>query len=74
MLQVLKMRKEWLNGMLKIQMQSLIKKMFLVFLVFVITIAWDDGFANRNRAFDDAFGGFVGDFGRDGDNFMHAAT
>lgn len=47
---------------------------FLVFLVFVITIAWDDGFANRNRAFDDAFGGFVGDFGRHGDDFMHAAT
>ena len=47
---------------------------FLVFLILVITIAWDDGFANRNRAFDDAFGGFVGDFGRDGDNFMHAAT
>lgn len=47
---------------------------FLVFFVFVIAIAWDDGFANRNRAFDDAFGGFVGDFGRDSDDFMYAAT
>ena len=47
---------------------------FLVFLILVITIAWDDGFANRNRAFDDAFGGFVGDFGRGSDDFMHAAT
>ena len=47
---------------------------FIVFVFLITAVARYDSFGNRDSAFNDAFGGFVGDFGRDGDNFMHAAT
>ncbi len=43
---------------------------FILFIIIVITIAWYDSFTDRDRAFDYAFGGFIGDFGRYSDNFV----
>ena len=46
---------------------------FIVFVFFVTTIARYDGFGNSNSTFDDAFSGFVGDFYRYSDDFMHTS-
>ena len=46
--------------------------LFLIAFVFLITaVARYDGFGNSDSAFNDAFGGFVGDFYRYGNNLMH---
>ena len=44
---------------------------FIVFIFLITAITRYDSFGNRNSAFNDAFGGFVGDLYRYGNNLMH---